>query len=1119
MLRKLLMVLTRPPVPLVLGTLVAIVSVWFGGGLMRDAWGWPSALWTSVLCALIAVGAGVGVWLKTWKAGRQSAAIENEIRAQARVQLQDVRPDRQGDIAELQQRFDEALAALRSSKLGKGALYALPWYVIIGPPGSGKTTAITESGLNFPTFKGAQHKRGVRGLGGTRNCDWWFTDAAILLDTAGRYTTEAEDRDEWLSFLGMIKKARKHKPINGVMIAISIVDILTATEPELEKHAETIRQRIDELVKQLEVVFPVYLVFTKCDLLDGFTEFFGAMSKEGRGQVFGATFPAGAAAAMHDRFTVELDLLLSQLAQERNRLLVADRPLRQQGKVFSLPMQLRACRHQLREFVRLLTQANPYSEASELRGFYLTSGTQEGAPIDRVLENMSKAYGLQPQPDAPDRSPVEAKSYFIRDLFAKVMFADRELARSSAAVVRREDLLRRAAIVGSALVLVAAGVMSTMTWVNTRSLLGTAADKILAAKAAAIAPERTEAPPPTAMAALDELRDACLALRDAYSATSVLGPSRSGLDHAMTAYAAGVRAAFLLPTKAFLDQQLQQYVDAAVVDEDLARPRSMARVYAALHGDFVAPEELQRAIEHLNAWKWAPKDLGKPGDVDANASDSRHLRAWTAAERTAAWSVPTNRQLLARAEQRLQGADTRKVAIRKILTEVHDSKPEASLPSAVRSAKEELQKDLPQVTEEAITAEAIEMELERLAALPFPSQDLDQVMAALPDLDSDTSARVVGCRALLERLRQAGRIPAVADDEDALLKGYRDTLRAIASLRDVLAELRQPVAGTTMVEQVAARRARVDELRKKHDEVAKIHDRNDAQMRKVTTFAIDPTMHSLIRIREGVLDGVAAWLRNEFTRQWQERVGTRLATALAAFPFAANAAAADLPLAELKALFGDKGLLADAFSAMDDLAKYPLLGGRLEPGDVLLTLRNRVRTIAGLLFANGPEPVIGFKCVELERAADVDELSLVVSTATKIVSSTSASARTAPRKWQFEPGAALLAVMTFKEDDQHVTLRVPSGADSIGKSPWGFLRLLRLAKPPARVQDNGRETERLRFTWAIEHKRKGETAPRTYECSAELAADGARTAAESPFDPGFFQLVAPAHLFAAEKAQ
>src|ERR671937_367855 len=113
------------------------------------------------------------------------------------------------EIATLQTRFKEAMTVLRKARFKgrageKQYLYQLPWYVFIGAPGSGKTTALVNSGLKFP-LEEAGGGQSVKGVGGTRNCDWWFTDEAVLLDTAGRYVTQDSEQKvvarAWQGFL------------------------------------------------------------------------------------------------------------------------------------------------------------------------------------------------------------------------------------------------------------------------------------------------------------------------------------------------------------------------------------------------------------------------------------------------------------------------------------------------------------------------------------------------------------------------------------------------------------------------------------------------------------------------------------------------------------------------------------------------------------------------------------------------------------------------------------------------------------------------------------------------------------------------------------------------------
>jgi type VI secretion system protein ImpL len=104
------------------------------------------------------------------------------------------------EIATLTQRMQDAIATLRSTRQpgfrGWQYLYHLPWYLFIGAPGSGKTTALLHSGLRFPLSE-KLGKTAVGGVGGTRNCDWWFTDEAVMLDTVTKRLTRRPGSASW----------------------------------------------------------------------------------------------------------------------------------------------------------------------------------------------------------------------------------------------------------------------------------------------------------------------------------------------------------------------------------------------------------------------------------------------------------------------------------------------------------------------------------------------------------------------------------------------------------------------------------------------------------------------------------------------------------------------------------------------------------------------------------------------------------------------------------------------------------------------------------------------------------------------------------------------------------
>ena len=135
----------------------------------------------------------------------------------------------------------------------------------------------------------------MRGVGGTRNCDWWFTDEAVFLDTAGRYTTQdsdaASDSEGWKEFLALLAKYRKRRPVNGIILTISAQDLLTQGDAGREAHVEAARRRLDEFTRELHIQLPVYVMVTKCDMVAGFTEYFDDLTQEERAQVWGVTFP------------------------------------------------------------------------------------------------------------------------------------------------------------------------------------------------------------------------------------------------------------------------------------------------------------------------------------------------------------------------------------------------------------------------------------------------------------------------------------------------------------------------------------------------------------------------------------------------------------------------------------------------------------------------------------------------------------------------------------------------------------------------------------------------------------------------------------------------------------
>ncbi len=383
----------------------------------------------------------VGTWAAAWWWRRRRAA-----RAAAKLEAA-VSTDTEGDVAA--ERLRGALAQLRTVAGGRrDYLYSRPWYVIIGPPGAGKTTALRASGLRFPAVDQA-----MKGAGGTRNLDFWFADEAVLVDTAGRYTTQdsdaAEDAAGWRGFLDSLRRNRPARPINGVLVAIGVDEIATGDVRAIDDHAATIRRRLAELSDTLGVNLPVYCLFTKADLLAGFTDYFADLDVEGRRAVLGHSFGPDRmpdAAELAGAF----DAVVQAVADRQPVRLAAEQDVQRRGLILGFPTQLGALRARTMRFLEgaFPAAAGAGGAAPLLRGFYLTSGTQDGTPIDRLLAGVAEVFD---RPQAAVAGGGGGRAYFLNRLLAEVVFPEAGLARLHSATRRH-----RAMRAGGALAAVAA---------------------------------------------------------------------------------------------------------------------------------------------------------------------------------------------------------------------------------------------------------------------------------------------------------------------------------------------------------------------------------------------------------------------------------------------------------------------------------------------------------------------------------------------------------------------------------------------------------------------------------------------------------------------------------------
>ena len=429
------------PVKWVLGVTGAGALIGTGTAISAGHWQFLAML----LGLLVLLVGGYFLWT-AWRRKKQNAKLGGELQQHSTAAPRELSdPGQRARLDDLRKKFESGVEAYRSR--GKD-LYKLPWYVIVGEPGSGKTEAIRHSNVGFPP--GMQDE--FQGVGGTINMNWWFTNHAVLLDTAGRLMFEEVkpgETSEWKEFLLLLKKNRPTCPINGLFLVIPSDSLIMNSADEIQKKAGKIAQQLDVIQRVLDVRFPVFVVVTKCDKVNGFREFFdGLTDPQLQHQIMGWSNPEPLDKPFRPELVDQhLEKVVGRLRRRRLGLMrdpVPESAARRTDEVdslYALPTSLSLLGPRLRRYLETIFIAGEWSaKPLFLRGIYFSSSMREGSALDQELADV-----LGVSPDALPEGKVweRDRSYFLRDLFLEKVFKEKGLvtrATNTNTMLRRRQI-------------------------------------------------------------------------------------------------------------------------------------------------------------------------------------------------------------------------------------------------------------------------------------------------------------------------------------------------------------------------------------------------------------------------------------------------------------------------------------------------------------------------------------------------------------------------------------------------------------------------------------------------------------------------------------------------------
>jgi type VI secretion system protein ImpL len=371
------------------------------------------------------------------------------------------------DLAEMSGSFRVALSTIRSRVEGRDFRYRVPWFLLVGPEGSGKSSLLSESSLSSSLEEqvGLQHAMGLA---------WNFFGEGVVIEIGGWCLNNGGATAAlWRRLLRLFVKHRPERPLDGILLTLSAADLFgpKALSPaELVQRGTLIGERLRQLTQALGFHLPIYLILTQCDALTGFAEFSNELQPEELEQIFGWSNPFDD----HLQFQPEwvdqaINTMRVTVERVQTRLYAMYDPSSTREAMFLFPGALHALMQPLRLLLSRAMRGGVDTPAPLLRGIYCCGSTDIGrtrTEREPALVPVARPdYGQIPVTDLQHRQEAQGwltdaalepwlrtrlQIGFTHDLFFRKIFIERNLGVPLVRFFSARDRLRLSIQIASA---------------------------------------------------------------------------------------------------------------------------------------------------------------------------------------------------------------------------------------------------------------------------------------------------------------------------------------------------------------------------------------------------------------------------------------------------------------------------------------------------------------------------------------------------------------------------------------------------------------------------------------------------------------------------------------------
>jgi type VI secretion system protein ImpL len=461
--------LKTPWVLTLLLILLLILFIWLVGPLIAVAGYAPLEGVTARLIVTIVLIFCWGVFVALSSSLQGKKALADPEKAEQQEQENISKNSLREEIEYIKDRLKAAVKIVTTSNFygpKSRSRYVLPWYLLLGTANCGKTSLLLNSGLKFPLNE--QADRHLYQLKATEHCEVLFGNEAVFVDTPGLYTSSLPDTPThkiWTTLLRRLFSVRPARPVNGVIVCVSMRDIVDADQAKREHLARSIRARLSEVLKSLRTHAPVYLIFTKCDAVQGFAQFFAHLSRAEREQIFGC--PAGKESMEPGTVRMELKALMENLNAQILTKIHQERDVAFRGEMFRFPQELASLGPRIEDFITEAFGPSRYHKPVMFRGFFFSCALSS----HDVMAATAREGEMSFQKGFAATVGDFAKGFFLQRLLEQCIIPEARLA-SADKEHRWELRLKRYGVhLAAAALFLFAGVFLGVSFINNYSRL------------------------------------------------------------------------------------------------------------------------------------------------------------------------------------------------------------------------------------------------------------------------------------------------------------------------------------------------------------------------------------------------------------------------------------------------------------------------------------------------------------------------------------------------------------------------------------------------------------------------------------------------------------------------